>query len=77
VVVAALDYELSINSDTAVQAIENDASIRSGKFDFVPIEAVAKFEPDSNIDIIGVCVGTAHRCDALRSRFRTCTDGEY
>lgn len=53
------EYELTLNSDAEVIPVDEDTSIDLNKFEFVPIEAIQKIEPNEFVDIIGVVVSVA------------------
>ncbi|XP_053609978.1 replication protein A 70 kDa DNA-binding subunit [Plodia interpunctella] len=50
------DYEMTFNSNTVVVECQEDAgSVPCVKYDFVPINEIAEKNPDSLLDVIGVC----------------------
>uniref|UniRef100_A0A182QCD7 Replication protein A subunit n=1 Tax=Anopheles farauti TaxID=69004 RepID=A0A182QCD7_9DIPT len=50
------DYEMTMTNDTIVQECkEADGSLPEIQYNFVPISQIANMEPNSMIDVIGVC----------------------
>ncbi|XP_066303050.1 replication protein A 70 kDa DNA-binding subunit-like isoform X1 [Branchiostoma lanceolatum] len=49
------DYEMSFNNDTTVVLCEDEAEIPTIQYNFVPIEKLEDMEPNTVIDLIGVC----------------------
>ncbi|GAB0090580.1 Replication protein A 70 kDa DNA-binding subunit [Sergentomyia squamirostris] len=50
------EYELTLNSDTIIQGcFDEDHELPVTHYTFVPISQIAKMEPNSMIDVIGVC----------------------
>jgi len=75
------EYELTLNSDAEVIPVENDASIETTRFDFVPIESLNQVQPNEFVDILGVCVSvgpltnlTSKAGQELRKRALTLLD---
>jgi replication factor A1 len=48
------DFELTLNPDTQIQVLEDDARIEAAHFDFVKIDTLPAVEPGSNVDVLGV-----------------------
>lgn len=75
------EYELTLNTDAEVIPVDDDSGIESTRFDFVPIEAIQKIEPNEFVDVIGVLVGvqpltniTSKAGQELRKRALTLVD---
>ncbi|XP_035689920.1 replication protein A 70 kDa DNA-binding subunit-like isoform X1 [Branchiostoma floridae] len=49
------DYEMSFNNDTTVVLCEDEADLPSIQYNFVPIEKLEEMNPNTIIDLIGVC----------------------
>lgn len=62
------DYEMTFTADTIVQpCTEDDSSIPSIQYNYVPISSIAHMEPNAVVDVIGV-VKTASELQAFTSR---------
>lgn len=48
------DYELTLNSDADVQAVQEDAGIQMQRFDFNTIEQIRNVQADQMTDVIGI-----------------------
>lgn len=54
------DYEMSFTNDTVVVECQEDSgSVPTIKYDFVPINEIATKNPDTLLDVIGVCKSAA------------------
>ncbi|KAI8504968.1 60S acidic ribosomal protein P1 [Branchiostoma belcheri] len=49
------DYEMSFNNDTTVVLCEDESDLPSITYNFVPIEKLEEMNPNTIIDLIGVC----------------------
>jgi len=48
------EYELTLNSDAEVTLVPDDSDIETNRFDFVPIEAIQKVEPNEYVDLLAI-----------------------
>jgi replication factor A1 len=48
------DYEMTLNADAEIEAVEQDDSILEQKFTFVPIDQLCNREADDTVDVLGV-----------------------
>ncbi|XP_050350813.1 replication protein A 70 kDa DNA-binding subunit-like [Nymphalis io] len=50
------DYEMIFKSDTLIaECFDNDSTLPTVKYDFLPISDIANKRPDTILDVIGVC----------------------
>ncbi|XP_044742853.1 replication protein A 70 kDa DNA-binding subunit [Chrysoperla carnea] len=61
------DYEITLNRDTEIVECHETTNVPTVSFKFVPIKAIATLEPNSIVDVIGVCK-EAGECVHFNSR---------
>uniref|UniRef100_A0A1B0CNK6 Replication protein A subunit n=1 Tax=Lutzomyia longipalpis TaxID=7200 RepID=A0A1B0CNK6_LUTLO len=52
------EYELTLNNETIIQECFDDMEVPTTMFNFVPISQITNMEPNSLIDVVGVCTSS-------------------
>lgn len=50
------DYEMGFDDNTTIEAVEDDAAVPKVKYDFKPFSMLESLQPNSNADVVAVCV---------------------